>query len=168
MSSHAVSGLSLAFQMSNGWFERARLVIAAAVAVSIAGVAPGSAAAQSGGFVVVVNASNPTGSMSKSDLSKLFTKKTRNWPSGAVVMPLDLVAGNPVRDAFTKRVHSRSAAAIGSYWQQQIFSGRDVPPPERKDDSEVLDYVRTNAGAVGYVAAGTRLGSGVKALAITD
>ena len=154
--------------MSNRWLERARLVIVTAVAVAITGLAPVSAAAQNGGFVVVVNASNPTGSISRSDLSKIFTKKTRAWPSGAAALPVDLAAGSTVRDAFTEKVHGKSTRAIGSYWQQQIFSGREVPPPERKSDDEVLDYVRTNAGGVGYVAANTRLGTGVKVLTVTD
>ena len=154
--------------MSNRWFGRVRLAIVTAVAVAVAGVAPRTAAAQSGGFVVVVNASNPATSISKGDLSKLFTKKARSWPSGTAAMPVDLAAGNPVRDAFTEKVHGKSTRAIGSYWQQQIFSGREVPPPERKSDDEVLDYVRSNPGAVGYVASGTRLGSGVKSLTITD
>ena len=154
--------------MSNRWLERARLVIVTALAVAITGLAPRSAVAQSGGFVVVVNANNPMSSISKSDLSKLFTKKTRSWPSGAAAMPVDLATGNPVRDAFTEKVHGKSTRAIGSYWQQQIFSGRDVPPPERKSDDEVLDFVRANAGGVGYVAAGTRVGNGVKTLTVTD
>ena len=154
--------------MSNRWAGRLRLAIVTALAVPVAGLAPRNVAAQSGGFIVVVNASNPTTSISKTDLSKLFTKKSRQWPSGSAALPVDLSLGNPVRDAFTERVHGKSARAIGSYWQQQIFSGRDVPPPERKSDEEVLDYVRSNAGAVGYVAAGTKLGAGVKAIAISE
>ncbi|NUQ19643.1 MAG: hypothetical protein HOQ09_01650 [Gemmatimonadaceae bacterium] len=154
--------------MSNRWAGRLRLAIVTALAVAVAGLAPRNVAAQSGGFIVVVNASNPTTSISKTDLSKLFTKKSRQWPSGSAALPVDLSLGNPVRDAFTERVHGKSARAIGSYWQQQIFSGRDVPPPERKSDEEVLDYVRSNAGAVGYVAAGTKLGAGVKAIAISE
>ena len=154
--------------MSNRWAGRLRLAIVTALAVAVAGLAPRNVAAQSGGFIVVVYASNPTTSISKTDLSKLFTKKSRQWPSGSAALPVDLSLGNPVRDAFTERVHGKSARAIGSYWQQQIFSGRDVPPPERKSDEEVLDYVRSNAGAVGYVAAGTKLGAGVKAIAISE
>ena len=162
-------GLSPVFQiMSNRWFDGARLVVAVAVAVAITPLAPRSAAAQSRSFVVVVNASNATSSVSRGDLSKLFTKKKRNWPGGAAAMPVDLATGNPVRDAFSVKVHGRSTSAIGAYWQQQIFSGREIPPPERRDDDDVLAYVRENAGGVGYVAASAKLGNGVKALTVTD
>jgi hypothetical protein len=56
--------------------------------------------------------------------------------------------------------------AIASYWQQQIFAGKDVPPPEQATEADVLAFVRDNAGAVGYVAAGTALGAGVRAVTV--
>jgi len=43
-----------------------------------------------------------------------------------------------------------------------------VPPPEKASDDEVLDFVRMNSGAVGYVSPDADIGSGVKVLEITD
>ena len=43
---------------------------------------------------------------------------------------------------------------------EQIFSGRANPPPARASDADVLTYVRSNPGAIGYVAGGVELGSG--------
>ena len=48
------------------------------------------------------------------------------------------------------------------YWQQRIFSGRDVPPPEFELDREVVEYVLKHAGAIGYVP----LPANIQALAI--
>ena len=45
-----------------------------------------------------------------------------------------------------------TTAAVKSYWNQQIFSGRDVPPVEKKSDAEVLTFVRSTPGAIGYVS----------------
>ena len=44
-----------------------------------------------------------------------------------------------------------------SYWQQRIFSGQGLPPPELADDDAVVSYVLSHPGAIGYVAAGTAL-----------
>jgi hypothetical protein len=41
---------------------------------------------------------------------------------------------------------------VKSYWQQQIFSGRSVPPVEKASDAAVVKFVEATAGAVGYVA----------------
>ncbi len=39
-----------------------------------------------------------------------------------------------------------------SYWQQVIFSGRGLPPPELPDDAVVVAYVLSHRGAIAYVS----------------
>ena len=46
----------------------------------------------------------------------------------------------------------RSVGAVRAYWQHVVFSGRDVPPPQLASDAEVVKYVATHEGAVGYVS----------------
>ena len=146
------------------WSARS-LAIAAALAAIGTAVIPRQAAAQAS-FVVVVNASNPASNIPRSNLAALFTKKTQEWEDGTTVYPVDLPADDPVREAFTQAIHGKSPRAIRAYWQQQIFSGRQVPPPERSTDEQVLAYVRTTAGAVGYVRPTARLGTGVKVVGL--
>ena len=62
----------------------------------------------------------------------------------------------------------KSVSAVKSYWQQQIFSGRGVPPTERSTDSEVLAYVRSNPNAIGYVSSAAALGGSVKVVTVRD
>jgi hypothetical protein len=51
------------------------------------------------------------------------------------------------------RVAWGCVTAIRSYWQQRIFSGRDVPPPELDLDEAVVSYVLAHRRGVGYVSA---------------
>lgn len=120
------------------------------------------------GYYLVVNDANPSSSMAKADVAKLFLKKTTKWDSGLMVQPVDQAVSRSVRKAFTKAVHGKSVSSIKSYWQRQVFSGRGTPPTELDSDSQVLAYVRNNSGAIGYVSAGTSLGSGVKILRVSD
>ena len=142
-----------------------RLLAVASAMVMLAAAAPRAARAQ-GSFVVVVNATNRASSISRAELAALFTKKEESWSDGSAAFPVDLPADDPTREAFTEAIHGKSPQAIRAYWQQQIFSGRAVPPPERDSDEEVLAYVRSTAGAVGYVRPTARLGPGVKVLGI--
>lgn len=121
----------------------------ASLLVLAASLAP---AAGASGFKVVVNAANSGGSMSRAEVSALFLKKTPRWSDGSPVVVVELADPSAVRADFCEVIHGKSAAAIRSFWQQQIFSGRDVPPVDKKTDAEVLDYVRANRGAVGYVS----------------
>jgi ABC-type phosphate transport system substrate-binding protein len=99
-----------------------------------------------------VNNSVSVSSLSKKAASDFFLKKTTKWENGTAVMPVDQLDSSNTREGFSKAVHGKTAAAVKSYWNQQIFSGRDVPPVEKKSDAEVLSFVRSNAGAIGYVS----------------
>jgi ABC-type phosphate transport system substrate-binding protein len=117
--------------------------------------------------VVVVNAANPAGELSADDVSKMFLKKTARWANGERVLPVDLIDSSALRQAFSKEVHGKTTAAVKAYWQKMIFSGHDVPPPEKASIGEALAYVRNYPGAIGYAPAGADLGPGIKILKVT-
>ena len=120
------------------------------------------------GFKVIVHADNPTTSVERSKLSKMFLKKSKRWDDGESVKPIDQDEKSEVRERFTRTVHKKSISAIKSYWQRMIFSGRDVPPQEVATDAEVIEFVAAERGAVGYVSSGAELGSGVKVLEVAE
>jgi ABC-type phosphate transport system substrate-binding protein len=114
--------------------------------------------------VVIVNAANPVAALAHDQVSKIFLRRIMWWPNGDEILPVDQIERAPARPVFVASIHRKSPEAIRSYWQQQMFSGNQQPPPERVNDAEVLTYVRSNAGAIGYVAGDTDLGNGVKAI----
>lgn len=116
-------------------------------------------------FVVIVHPSNSAGALDRKFVSDAFLKKVTRWPGGDVIRPVDLPPDSPVRARFSDDVLNRSVQAVKSYWQQIIFSGRDVPPPELASDADVMKYVATTPGAVGYVSGSTTL-DGVRAVRI--
>jgi ABC-type phosphate transport system substrate-binding protein len=116
-------------------------------------------------YQVVVHPSNPTDILTKEQLGKMFLKKIVKWDTGTPIIPVDQAPISPVRAAFNKIVHGKPASAIASYWQQQIFAGRDVPPAEKSGDAAVLAFVKANPGAIGYITPGVST-DGVKLLSI--
>src|SRR5690349_8657096 len=93
------------------------------------------------GFRVVVNEANPVTSVTGDFLTELFLKRRVEWLNGSSARPVDLRTDSPVRREFSKSVLHRSVEAVKSYWQQMIFSGRGVPPPEVDSDEAVMAYV---------------------------
>ncbi|HEV7242562.1 MAG TPA: hypothetical protein VGQ36_25250 [Thermoanaerobaculia bacterium] len=122
-------------------------------------------AALAAGYKVVVNNANGASSVPKKDLAQLFMKKTARWSDGTPVVAVDQTEKSSVRERFTQEVHGKSVSAVKSYWQQQIFSGRDVPPVEKASDAQVIAFVKQNPGAVGYVGESADTG-GVKVVAV--
>ncbi|SRR5260370_36964914 len=141
-----------------------RLLLPVLLLVAAGGSPPARAAE---GFVVVVNAANPVSALPAEEVSRYFLHKALRWPNSTPVAAVDLVEDAPARDAFSRAIHQKSTSAVKAYWQRLIFSGRDVPPPE-KSSAEALSFVRSNPGAIAYVAPGTPLGDGVKPLRVTQ
>jgi hypothetical protein len=124
--------------------------------------------AEEAGFVVIVNEANPVNELSASQLSKIFMKRVVTWLGGNQIMPVDQLAESQVRREFSEAIHGKPPAPIVAYWQQQIFSGRSIPPPERRTDEEVIEYVRENQSAIGYVSSQAELDRGIKVISITE
>ena len=117
-------------------------------------------------FIVVVHESNPTTSMSRDELSRIFLKKITVWRTKRPVTVVDQRESARVREQFTRTVHRREVSSVASFWQQQIFAGRAVPPAQRVNDADVMSFVANNPDAIGYVTAGATLSPGVKAVVV--
>lgn len=129
---------------------------------------PTQGAEKAAAFRIVVHSSNPTTSLSASEVSQLFLKRTTRWSSGGPVQPVDLPTASAVREGFSRKALGRPAVAIEAFWNKQIFSGQGTPPLVKSSDREVMAYVKDNAGAIGYVGTDTPLESGVKVVSLTE
>jgi ABC-type phosphate transport system substrate-binding protein len=115
-------------------------------------------------FQVVANPSVSVAAVSASELSDVFLKKAQKV-GGAAVSPVDQGKTSALRAAFAKRVHGRATTAIDAFWQQQIFSGGESPPPSKASDDEVVAWVKATPGGIGYISAGAAP-AGVKVVAV--
>jgi ABC-type phosphate transport system substrate-binding protein len=119
-------------------------------------------------FKVVVNVAVPGGSIQRARLSELFLKKVNRWGNGDPVAPVDQSVTSPIRVSFTRTVHGGSVSSIQSFWQQQISSGRDRPPPVKLSDARVIAFVGATRGGIGYVSESAELPAGVKSLKVVQ
>lgn len=123
------------------------------------------AAEPSAAFRIITHPDNAAGSVERAFLADAFLKKRTRWPSGESIVAVDLRVDAPARKHFSEKVLRRSVFAVRSYWQQRIFTGRGVPPPELDTDEAVIEHVQRHPGAVGYVS-GRAAVETVKVLAV--
>jgi hypothetical protein len=116
-------------------------------------------------YRVIVNPKNPSVAVERKFVEDAFLKKTTSWSNGWTIHPVDQSPSAPPRKPFSDEVLHRTVAEVKSYWQQAIFAGRDVPPPELANDDDVVKYVLKHEGAIGYVTGNANLG-GAKVIAI--
>ena len=139
-------------------------LLSIAAGVLVAATSPQQAPAQD--FAVIVNASNPVTALPKEEVAKIFLKKSLSWQSGGNVVAVELPMAAKAREAFARDVLGKTLPQVKAYWQQMIFSGKDVPLPEKPTDEDVVAFVRSNPNAIGYVSKGVDVGRGVKVVSI--
>ncbi len=118
-------------------------------------------------FKVIVNKSNEVSSISQKELAMVFLKKRKRWDNGTNITPIDQKPNAKVRETFSIEVFEKKVATIRSYWQKAMFSGMASAPDEKDSDMDVIEYVKNNKGAIGYISANTSL-DGVKAVSIVE
>ena len=142
----------------HGRRRREALALLVVLALSAGGMTA-AVAQSSAGYRVVTHPNNSAQSVERNWLTDAFLKKTTRWPSDEPIYPVDQGADAAVRQRFSESVLRRSVFAVRSYWQQLIFAGRGLPPPELESDEAVLRYVQSRPGAIGYVSDRAQIGN---------
>lgn len=117
------------------------------------------------GYKVIVNSAVGASDITTAALSKVFLKQSDKLPDGTAVTAVYQAKTSATREAFDKAVLGKTVAGVETFWQQQIFSGKDVPPAVKASDDDVISFVKATPGGIGYVSAGAAV-AGVKVLAV--
>lgn len=118
-------------------------------------------------FRVVVHEDHPLDEIPRDVLARIFMNKMSRWDDGTQIIAVDLPLEHPARVAFSKVVLKKSTNAVNNYWQRMIFSGRGVPPAQIRE-RDLLDFLCSEPGAIGYIHCDTPLIEGVKELRVVD
>lgn len=121
---------------------------------------------QAAGVKIVVHTTNALNSISKTKVADLFLERVTRWENGRTVTAVDQSEKSTARVAFSKELLGKEVVWVKSYWQKMIFSGRATPPAELSSDTQVLEFIRTNPDAIGYVSDSATIPAGLKALTV--
>ncbi|MEO5686644.1 MAG: hypothetical protein ABIR54_04720 [Burkholderiaceae bacterium] len=101
-------------------------------------------------FVVVPIASTVK-AMTQKELLDLYMGRSRAFPDGTFALPFDLPRDAPGRAAFYRALTGMELAQINSYWSRLMFSGQTLPPQPLPTEAAMVELVKRNPSAVGYV-----------------
>lgn len=102
-------------------------------------------------LVVIVNPSNQTTELTHRQLVNLYMGRTQNYPDGKLALPVDQAPDSAARETFYKTLVGKSVAEVNAYWARLLFTGRASPPRSLADSETVLQVVRENRNAIGYI-----------------
>jgi len=100
---------------------------------------------------VVVNTANAQHALSQKEAVDLFMGRTRNFVNGDFALLFDLPRDSPVRASFYRVLTGMSPAQVNSYWARLMFAGQTMPPQALPNEAAMLDIVKRNPSAVGYL-----------------
>ena len=110
-----------------------------------------SCPAQADDLVVVVNPKIGVNKLTRQEVIDIYMGRTRQLPSGATALPLDVSPSQPERARFYEQLTGKSIAEINAYWARLMFSGRASPPAQVRNQEEALLMVMDNRSALSYI-----------------
>ncbi len=104
-------------------------------------------------MAVIVNAANPVKQLNQTQVADLYLGRSRTFPGGEYALVFDLPRDAPLRQRFFTSLAGMTPQQVNTYWSRLMFTGQVLPPQALPNDRAVLDIVRRNPGAIGYVNA---------------
>lgn len=145
-----------------------RHTLALLTTLTVSAVAACDAAANAPDYKIVVHVSRSASGLSRARIAGYFLKQTSEWPDGTPAVAVDLSATSAVRAAFSREILGRSLDGVLHYWQQQVLSGRSTPPRVRQSEEDLLAFIASTPGGIGYVAVDTPVPAGVRVVTLAD
>lgn len=103
------------------------------------------------GIVVIVNPNNDLQKFSQRQLVDLYMGRNLYFPNGELALRLDHPPDSPIRAEFYQGLVGKSVSEVSAYWARLLFTGRASPPQVIQDSESVLNIVRNNNNAIGYI-----------------
>lgn len=100
---------------------------------------------------VIVNATNAIRPLSNKETIDLFMGRTRTYPNGDYVLACDLPRDHASRVTFYRALTGMTQAQLNSYWSRLMFTGQVMPPQTIGSEAAMLEMVKRNPGAIGYM-----------------
>lgn len=91
---------------------------------------------------------NPSTSVTAADIREIFIGE-KQFAGSLKIVPVD---NSAVQTDFLGKVMKMDAAKYSATWTKKSFRDGINPPAFKSGDAEVLNYVKSTPGAVGYVA----------------
>ncbi len=102
------------------------------------------------GMLVVVAESSPLAEMDRHEVRQLYMDNATRF-DGHPVTVLDMPEGSQEREAFYQSATGKSASQLKSYWARMIFTGQGMPPRQVKSARDMVQKLKYDPRAVGYV-----------------
>lgn len=118
-------------------------------------------------YRIVVHPAVKGSQIPRATLSSIFLKQAPRWGDGSPVLPVDQSMRSPIRQSFAADVLQKPMVEVQVFWSRRMATGV-TPPPVKQTDEEIIAYVASHPGSIGYVSSNVPLPESVRTVAIID
>lgn len=118
--------------------------------IKVVSLAVSLAFAQARADEIVVIGNNNVPKMDVATIQKVYTGKFISV-SGVNVTPVGAKPGTTARNRFLQEFLNQDEEKYTAYWTVRRYIGKGVPPTELASAADVISYVQSTPGAVGYI-----------------
>lgn len=141
--------------------------LAAVFGLVAARAAPPARDAGAPALVVIAHATVHPERVDRNEARRMWLLRRRFWHDGTRIVPVNLPASSPVRDAFSRAVLGSPARDLVAFWNDLYFHGT-LPPPVLPSERAVMLFVARTPGAAGYVTESSYLAARAEDSAIAS
>ncbi|MBK1723605.1 hypothetical protein [Thiocystis violacea] len=107
-----------------------------------------------GPVVVVMSTASGVDRLTREEVVNIFLGRFRQLPNGQSALPVDQPTDQGLFSDFYVQLVDKTPAEIRSYWSRLRFSGKTAPPEQATSEQDMLQFLASNPGSLGYVRAG--------------
>jgi len=105
-------------------------------------------------ILIILNNEISIETLSINTLVDIYTNNKTKWENGEKIHVCMLRKG-PVNEAFSMRMIGMAPKKLIGIWKKVIFTGLGTPPKVVDTEAEMVQYVASTKGAIGYIRAST-------------
>ena len=141
--------------------ERAGRLLALSCLLIMVSICPGfipGVAAANDDLVIIANPDLTGNAIEQRELQRIYLGKKTRWEDNTSIVPVMLKSG-PLHDEFIEGYIDRSVQRFVTYWRQMVFTGKGIPPKSFASETDLVDFVASTPGSVGFVSSSANVSS---------
>ena len=105
----------------------------------------------SGQLIVVVNQGNEIKSVTLQSLQDIYAGNKVSWSNNRKIFPVSMKSNLEITKSFFQTALGKSTRDMKRVWIRLTLSGSGTAPKVVGTETEALDYISKNDGAIGFV-----------------
>jgi len=101
--------------------------------------------------VIITNLNVKENKLTKKEVENIFLGKQTKWENGKKITFFTLKSSN-THKAFLKEYIGKTSSQYKTFWKKQIFTGKGKAPKSFTSEKDLINYISSTKGAVGYIS----------------